>query len=130
MPPYLTILAIITAVAILVILAWLQPWKTAIDLRVVEVSPISIEPGENTRVTVKAYDTKNNPLPGVTITVDGCGVSIAGGSAMTGGDGTVKIDLTPNLPQSTSQGIVTVTGTYIGSTAGIESKSATIIVTQ
>lgn len=129
LPLYLIILVIITAVAIVIILAWLQPWKTAVDLKVIEVTPSSIQAGKKTTVTVKAFDTKNNPLPGVTITVDGCGVSISGGSATTGSDGTVKIDLTPNLPQSTSSGSVTVTGTYTGGTTGTIAKTATITVT-
>ncbi len=90
MPLQLIIMVVIAGIAISIIIAWLTIF-TAPDLSKIEVysaepeaDPIRIT--ENTTsITIKAWDTKGNPLEGVSIKMSGANLIIAG---MTGADGT------------------------------------------
>ena len=90
MPLQLIIMVVIAGIAISIIIAWLTIF-TAPDLSKMEVygaepeaDPIRIT--ENTTsITIKAWDTKGNPLEGVSIKMSGANLIIAG---MTGADGT------------------------------------------
>jgi hypothetical protein len=83
-------MVVIAGIAISIIIAWLTIF-TAPDLSKIEVygaepetDPIRIT--ENTTsITIKAWDTKGNPLEGVSIKMSGANLIIAG---MTGSDGT------------------------------------------
>ncbi len=90
MPLQLIIMVVIAGIAISIVVAWLTIF-TAPDLAKIELhsaapstDPIRIT--ENTTaITIKAWDTKGNPLEGVSIKMSGAGVVIAG---LTGSDGT------------------------------------------
>jgi hypothetical protein len=83
-------MVVIAGIAISIIIAWLTIF-TAPDLSKIELygaepemDPIRIT--ENTTsITIKAWDTKGNPLEGVSIKMSGANLIIAG---MTGSDGT------------------------------------------
>jgi hypothetical protein len=130
MPLQLIIMVVIAGIAISIIIAWLTIF-TAPDLAKIEVhssepaaDPIRIT--ENTTsITIKAWDTKGNPLESVTIKMSGANLIIAG---MTGADGTFTArDL--NLDIGTSDfGTVHVEAEYSG-TLSI-TKSLNIVVTK
>ncbi len=92
MPLQLIIMVVIAGIAISIIIAWLTIF-TAPDLSKIELygaepeaEPIRIT--ENTTsITIKAWDTKGNPLEGVSIKMSGSNLIIAG---MTGADGIFK----------------------------------------
>lgn len=92
MPLQLIIMVVIAGIAISIIIAWLTIF-TAPDLSKIELygaepeaEPIRIT--ENTTsITIKAWDTKGNPLEGVSIKMSGANLIIAG---MTGADGIFK----------------------------------------
>ena len=90
MPLQLIIMVVIAGIAISILIAWLTIF-TAPDLAKLELhsatpssDPIRIT--ENTTaITIKAWDSKGNPLEGVSIKMSGASVIIAG---VTGSDGT------------------------------------------
>lgn len=112
LPLQLIIMVVIAGVALVIILAWMQPWKNKVDLQSVSANPGSVTKGVATLVTVTAYDTKNNKLSGVVVVINGCGVSNTGTTDSTG---TVKFTITPTLPSGTVSGQVDITATYTGS---------------
>lgn len=130
MPLQLIIMVVIAGIAISIVIAWLTIF-TSPDLARIEI--YSVEPKtepmrvtENTTsITIKAWDTKGNPLEGVSIKMSGSNVLIAG---VTGSDGTftatdLKIDI------GTSEfGTIRVEGEYSG-TLSI-TKSVNIVVTK
>lgn len=90
MPLQLIIMVVIAGIAISIVIAWLTIF-TAPDLAKIELQsttpssdPIRIT--ENTTaITIKAWDTKGNPLKGVSIKMSGSNIIVAG---LTGPDGT------------------------------------------
>ncbi|TET91723.1 MAG: hypothetical protein E3J35_01430 [Methanomassiliicoccales archaeon] len=90
MPLQLIIMVVIAGIAISIVITWLTIF-TAPDLAKVELysaepetEPMKIT--ENTTsITIKAWDTKGNPLEGVSIKMSGANVLVAGTS---GPDGT------------------------------------------
>jgi hypothetical protein len=90
MPLQLIIMVVIAGIAISIVIAWLTIF-TAPDLAKIELhsatpssDPIRIT--ENTTaITIKAWDTKGNPLESVSIKISGSNVIVAG---LTGSDGT------------------------------------------
>ncbi len=100
MPLQLIIMVVIAGIAISIVVAWLTIF-TAPDLAKIELH--SAEPGTNplritentTSITLKAWDTKGNPLEGVSIKMSGANLLVAG---MTEADGTftasgLKLDI-------------------------------------
>ena len=90
MPLQLIIMVVIAGIAISIIIAWLTiftaPDLSKIDLYGAEPEAEPIRITENTTsITIKAWDTKGNPLEGVSIKMSGANLIIAG---MTGADGT------------------------------------------
>lgn len=90
MPLQLIIMVVIAGVAISIVIAWLTIF-TAPDLAKIELysaepvtDPIRIT--ENTTsITIKAWDTKGNPLESVSVKMSGANLIVAG---MTAADGT------------------------------------------
>jgi hypothetical protein len=111
LPLQLIIMVVIAGVALVIILAWLQPWKNKVDLQSVEANPATLTKGVAATVTITAFDTKNNKLSGVAIVLNGCGVTKTG---VTDGTGTVKFTFTPALPSGTVSGQIDITATYTG----------------
>ena len=124
LPLQLIIMVVIAGVALVIVMAWLAPWKNKVDLASVSASPGSITKGYTTGVTLTTWDTKDNKLSGVTIVLNGCGCSEHG---QTNSTGALKFSLKPDLPPGTTAGQITVTATYSG-TMTIE-KTTVIIVT-
>jgi hypothetical protein len=124
LPLQLIIMVVIAGVALVIIMAWLAPWKNKVDLASVNASPSNITKGYTTGVTLTAWDTKDNKLSGVTVVLDGCTCHTSG---TTNSTGAVKFSLKPDLPPGTTTGQITVTATYSG-TMTIE-KTTIIIVT-
>ncbi len=94
LPLQLIIMVVIAGIAISIVIAWLTVF-TAPDLARIELhssvpnsDPIKIT--ENTTaITIKAWDTKGNPLEGVSMKMYGANVLVAG---LTGPDGTFTAD--------------------------------------
>lgn len=90
MPLQLIIMVVIAGIAISIVIAWLTIF-TAPDLAKMELisSTPSTDPvriTENTTaITIKAWDTKGNPLESVSIKMSGSNIIVAG---LTGSDGT------------------------------------------
>jgi hypothetical protein len=125
MPLQLIIVVTVAAVSTGVILAWLQPWERRVDLQAVSPSPTSVTRGVSTEVVITAISTKGNPLPGVVVMLDGCGISGVAGT--TGDDGTVSFTISPVLEESIASGKIDILARYSG-TATIEKTNAIIVV--
>ena len=124
LPLQLIIMVVIAGMAIVIILAWLAPWKNKVDLNSVSATPGNIPRDTTTSVTLTTWDTKDNKLSGVTVVLDGCGCHASG---TTNATGVVKLPLKPSLPPGTTSGEITVTATYSGSMS--VQKSTIIVVT-
>ncbi len=111
LPLYMVILVVIAAVAMVILLNWTKSVQHT-DLKRIVVEPDTIDDGEKTSVTIRAYDTKGNPLEGVTIILDGCGVSKVGKTSSTG---KYTTSITPDLAGE-SYGTIDVTAKYTGTT--------------
>lgn len=125
LPLQLIIMVVIAGVAVVIILAWLAPWKNKVDLDSVSADPSTMTRDKATTVTITAWDTKNNKLSGVTVVLEGCGCSAVGTTDATG---TVKFsNQKPSLSPGTTSGQIIVTATYSGSMS--IQKTTIIIVT-
>jgi hypothetical protein len=130
MPLQLIIMVIIAGIAISIIIAWLTiftaPDLAKIELYSAEPSTDPIRVTENTTsITIKAWDTKGNPLESVSIKMSGANLIQAG---MTGADGTYTArDL--NLDIGTSDfGTIRVEAEFSGTLT--ITKSFNVVVTQ
>lgn len=130
MPLQLIIMVVIAGIAISIIIAWLTiftaPDLAKIELYSAEPSTDPIRVTENTTsITIKAWDTKGNPLESVSIKMSGANLIRAG---ITGADGTYTArDL--NLDIGTSDfGTIRVEAEYSGTLT--ITKSFNIVVTQ
>lgn len=124
------IMVVIAGIAISIVITWLTIF-TAPDLAKVELysaepemEPMKIT--ENTTsITIKAWDTKGNPLEGVSIKMFGANVLVAG---MTGPEGTFTA-MSLNIDIGTSDfGTIRVEAEYSG-TVSI-TKTINIVVTK
>jgi hypothetical protein len=122
LPLQLLIMVIVAGVVIVILLAWLAPWQSASDLTTVTVTPQSITKDTQTTVTVTAWDTKDNTLSGVLVTVEGCDVGVL--TNTTGSDGKCSFNLEPHIPGTS--GTITVTARYTGTIETV--KTTTIVV--
>jgi len=130
MPLQLIIMVVIAGIAISIVIAWLTIF-TAPDLAKIEL--YSVEPDTNpiritentTSITLKAWDTKGNPLEGVSIKMSGANLLVAG---MTGPDGTFTVNNLKLDIGSSDFGSIHVEAEYSG-TLSI-TKTLNIVVTK
>lgn len=124
LPLYLIILVVITAVAIVAILAWM-PQNVVLNQIVSEgpQSDNSILDTETGPITVTAYCTSGNPIEGVTILIEGPDNSVGTGVTDVNGEVSIDLDKPPELPPNTNTGTLDITATYEGIT-----KIGTIVV--
>lgn len=130
LPLQLIIMVVIAGIAISIVIAWLTIF-TAPDLARIELHSAEPETDpmritENTTsITIKAWDTKGNPLEGVTIKMSGASVLVAG---MTDSVGTFTArDLNIDIGMS-DFGTIRVEAEYSG-TVSI-TKTINIVVTR
>ncbi len=109
LPLYLIILVVITAVAIVAILAWM-PSGGMLDKIIVTDNGTFDD--TDTSFEGDVYDTEGNPLEGVSILAEGPNNAI--GSAVSDSDGHFSITLNkePTLTQNTNSGQITFEATY------------------
>ena len=115
LPLYLIILVVITAVAIVAILAWM-PSNVVLDT-ITATGPQSdgsILDSQDGPITCAAYSTKGDPIEGVVFVIEGPSNSV--GTGTTGADGTVTITLNklPTLIQNQNVGQLDVEASYEG----------------
>ena len=110
LPLQLIIMVAIAAIVMVIILGWLAPWQSKVDLNSLEVSPLTAEDEVEITVTITAWDTKDNHLEGVVIEVSGCNVGPLVGT--TDANGAVSFTITPDISSGTGQ--ISITGTYTG----------------
>ena len=123
LPLQLIIMVAIAAIVLVIILGWLAPWQSKVDLDSLEVSPLTVTDETTVTLTITAWDTKDNHLEGVVIEVTGCNVGPLVGT--TDENGVVTFSVTPDIPNGQT-GQITITGTYTG-TVQLE-KTAFVVV--
>ena len=111
LPLQLIIMVAIAAIVMVIILGWLAPWQSKVDLDMLTVGPTSIDNGVETVITVTAWDTKGNHLEGVVIELDGCNVGTM--VETTDGDGKATFTVMPDIPTGQTNNI-NIKGTYTG----------------
>lgn len=123
LPLQLIIMVAIAAIVIVIILGWLAPWQSKVDLNSITVSPQTAVDGNTTTLTITAWDTKDNHLEGVVIQATGCNIGTLVGT--TDANGVVTFTVTPDIPNGQT-GQITIKGTYTG-TIQVE-KTAFVVV--
>ncbi len=123
LPLQLIIMVAIAAVVMVIILGWLAPWQSAVDLNSIEVNPLTASDETTTTLTITAWDTKDNHLEGVVIECTGCNIETQVGT--TDANGQVTFTITPDIPNGQT-GNIDIKGTYTG-TMQVE-KTATVVV--
>ena len=124
LPLKLLIVVIIAVVAIGIIMVWMsqiggpKSIKLTVNPKDVPISSSNIEDDVSTEVniTITAYDSNNNRLKDVVITVESKGASVTptGISKKTGENGTVTFHLTVTLLGGQATGEIKFTGTKSG----------------
>ncbi len=118
LPLYLIILVVITAVAIVAILAWM-PSNVVLNT-ITAVGPesdgsiLDSWTAADGSIICTAYSTKGDPMEGVSFVIEGPNNAV--GTGLTGADGTIEIDLndSPTLPPNTNVGQLDVEASYEG----------------
>ena len=111
LPLQLIIIVAIAAIVLVIVLGWLAPWQSKVDLDMLTVSPATLDSDVAATITVTAWDTKGNHLEGVVVEISGCNV---GTQVLTTGEGgTVSFSVTPSIPPSTTNNI-SILGKYTG----------------
>ncbi|MCK5310038.1 MAG: hypothetical protein KAJ33_05585 [Thermoplasmata archaeon] len=110
LPLQLIIMVAIAAIVMVIILGWLAPWQSKVDLDALTVDPQTIDNNEEVTITVTAWDTKDNHLEGVVVEISGCNVDTLVGT--TDDDGTVTFTIEPSISGGTGQ--INIVGTYTG----------------
>lgn len=123
LPLQLIIMVAIAAIAMVIILGWLAPWQSKVDLDSLEVSPLTASDEEPVTITITAWDTKDNHLEGVVIEASGCNIDTQVGT--TDADGQVTFTVTPDIPNGQT-GQISIKGTFTG-TVQLE-KTAFVVV--
>ncbi len=85
LPLQLMIAVIVAGIALVIILGWVLSIQTPNAISRVETTPETVpidEPREQAgtatvTITVRAFDQKGNPIPGIVVSLDGAGVSVA-----------------------------------------------------
>ena len=111
LPLQLIIMVAIAAIVMVIILGWLAPWQSKVDLDMLSVDPTSIENDEEVTITVTAWDTKGNHLEGAVIELSGCNIGTL--VETTDEDGIVTFTITPSIPNGQTNNI-DIKGTYTG----------------
>ena len=111
LPLQLIIMVAIAAIVMVIILGWLAPWQSKVDLNSLEVSPLTAEDEVEITLTITAWDTKDNHLEGVVIEATGCNIETQ--VATTDENGQVTFTITPDIPDGQT-GQISITGTYTG----------------
>jgi hypothetical protein len=112
LPLQLIIIVAIAAIVLVIVLGWLAPWQSKVDLDQLTVTPTTADSGTQVTVVVTAWDTKGNHLEGVVIEMTGCNVGTQ--VVTTGPDGKASFTVTPSVPPNTTNNIQ-ITGKYTGS---------------
>jgi hypothetical protein len=116
LPLQLLIMVIVASIVIVILLAWLAPWQSKVDLGTIESSQASVPNNADTTITITAWDTKSNTMSGVTIELSGCNVGNGTGLVgTTGSNGTCTFTVHPSVPQGGTNHIL-VEATYTGVT--------------
>ena len=123
LPLQLIIMVAIAAIVMVIILGWLAPWQSKVDLNSIEVDPQTANDGESVILTITAWDTKDNHLEGVVVEATGCNVGTQVGT--TDENGQVVFTVTPDVP-SGQTGQISIKGTFTG-TVQLE-KTAFVVV--
>lgn len=123
LPLQLIIIVAIAAIVLVIVLGWLAPWQSKVDLDQLTVTPATADSGTQVTITVTAWDTKGNHLEGAVIEMTGCNVGTQ--VLTTGADGTASFTVTPSVPTGTSNNIL-ITGKYTG--AVYAEKTAFVVV--
>ncbi|MGM0510053.1 MAG: carboxypeptidase-like regulatory domain-containing protein [Thermoplasmatota archaeon] len=110
LPLYLIILVVVAGVGTAIIVGWMMSADST-ELGSIEVEPVTMDTDDK-KITVTAYDQKDNPLEGATVTIEGCGLVESG---VTDSDGIYSVsDGSPSLPQNENFGSIDVTVKYTG----------------
>lgn len=110
LPLYLIILVVVAGVGTAIIVGWMMSAQST-ELDSIEVEPVSMDTNDR-KITVTAYDQKDNPLEGATVTLEGCGIVESG---VTGSNGEYSVTTnSPSLPQNENFGTIDVTVRYTG----------------
>ena len=111
LPLQLIIMVAIAAIVMVIILGWLAPWQSKVDLDALEVTPQTATDEVSVTITITAWDTKDNHLEGVVITATGCNIGTQVGT--TDENGQVSFTVTPDI-QNGQTGQIEIKGTYTG----------------
>jgi hypothetical protein len=112
LPLYMIILVAITAMAIVIMFGWINSLPK--PLKSVDITPVSIEAGVSTDISLKAWTTANKPMGDVTITFSGCGITESVVTSIDDNNkGEATVTLNPTLPMNTDFGAIEVTATDI-----------------
>jgi hypothetical protein len=116
LPLYLIILVVITAIAIVIMITWLSTMQEP-DLDRIEIDTGTsdgtlTDDGSAKNVKITAKGTNGMELEGVSVTLEGAGITPK--TLKTGDGGIAEFTITPDLPPNTYTGSITVTATYSG----------------
>ena len=111
LPLQLIIMVAIAAIVMVIILGWLAPWQSKVDLNSLEVNPLTVDDGVEVTITITAWDTKDNHLEGVVIEATGCNIETL--VETTDENGIVTFTITPDIPNGQT-GQISIKGTYTG----------------
>jgi hypothetical protein len=103
MPLQLIIMVAVAAIVLVIVLGWLAPWQSRVDLNSLTVTPTSADNNNLTTITVTAWDTKGNYLEGAVIEISGCNIDPQ--VLTTGANGTATFTVTPSIQSSTTNNI-------------------------
>jgi hypothetical protein len=111
LPLQLIIMVAVAAIVLVIILGWLAPWQSKVDLDSLTVTPSSTDSDEQVTITVTAWDTKKNHLEGVVIQISDCNLETQ--VLTTDENGQATFTVTPSIPPNTS-GNINIVGKYTG----------------
>jgi hypothetical protein len=110
LPLQLIIMVAVAAIVLVIVLGWLAPWQSKVDLNSLTVNPTTVGNNNQTTITVTAWDTKGNYLEGVVIEISGCNVDNP--PLTTGQNGTATFTVTPSIPSGTAN--IEIVGKFTG----------------
>jgi hypothetical protein len=111
LPLQLIIMVAVAAIVLVIVLGWLAPWQSKVDLDMLTVTPSAVDNNNLTTISVTAWDSKGNHLEGVVVEMTGCSVGTQ--VVTTGADGTASFSVTPSIPPNTTNNI-NIVGKFTG----------------
>ena len=111
LPLQLIIMVAVAAIVLVIILGWLAPWQSKVDLERLTVTPSFTGNDEQVSITVTAWDTKSNHLEGVVIQISDCNLETQ--VLTTDKNGQVTFIVTPSIPPNTTNNI-NILGKFTG----------------